>query len=211
MKRALLAAAATLSLAVPAGVVVAQDAMATTDATVTPTLTPEQQTMYDGWPADRRTMYDAWPDTYKVYYWTLTPEQQTGWWALNDDQRGRVYAMTPAQRTAAWASIAAQMSGAPPAATAGAATEANMSTSANTTMATPGMGAGATAMASGNMQFVSNPVVQNIPMDQATGDVPVCNEGQTDNCINAWEAGRRGANVTRPLQDWPGQPASETD
>ena len=228
MKRALLAAAASLALVTPAGAAIAQDAVVATDtAGNVYVLTPEQKVVYDTWPVDRRTMYDAWPNDYKVYYWTLTPDQQTGWWVLNDEQRGRVFAMTPEQRASAWASIAAQMSAAAtPAGTASMTTTTSTTTNATTGVTrtvtaesvtapsgattTTAVAATAAPVTSGDMRFVSNAVVQNIPMDQATGDVPVCKEGQTDNCINAWEAGRRGANVTRPLQEWPGRPASES-
>lgn len=192
MNRTLVAAAASLALAVP-GVAVAQTTVATDAAGNVYVMTDAQRGMYDTWPAERRTMYDAWPNDYKVYYWTLTPEQQNGWWVLNDDQRTRVYAMTPQQRAAAWTAIMAQMG----------ASGASTSASAN-------MNASAGSVA-GNMRFVSNAVVQNIAEgpDQPTGEVPVCAPNQQDNCINAWEAGRRGPNVDKPLGYWPGKPASE--
>lgn len=196
MKTTILAGAAALALAITPSAMAQDTDPAMADPAMEVTLTTEQQTMYDAWPADRRTMYDDWDAEWQTYYWTLTPAQQTGWWALTDDQRTRVYAMTPEQRTAAWRSISAQMAGTTPTAGAGAT-------------------AGANTMASGVMQsarinYVSNATVQSVPADQApSGDVPVCSAGQTDNCINAWEAGRRGAGVTRPLDHWPGSPASE--
>jgi hypothetical protein len=235
MTRALLAAAATLALTVPVGVAIAQDAVVATDAAGnTYVLTAEQQVMYDAWPADRRTMYDGWPNTYRVYYWTLTPDQQRGWWALTDEQRGQVYAMTPEQRTAAWASIATQMS----AAATPAGTASTTTTTSTTTNATTGVTTTTTAdtvttadgqttttaaattampepMASGAMQFVRKETVQPVAASAdasadaaalASGDLPVCKEGQQDGCINSWEKNKTG---TRPLNYWPGKPASE--
>ncbi len=61
------------------------------------------------------------------------------------------------------------------------------------------------------MRFVSNEMVQSTPGDQGppTGEVPICSANEQDNCINAWEAGKRGRGVTKPLGYWPGKPASE--
>ena len=52
-------------------------------------------------------------------------------------------------------------------------------------------------------------MVQSIPMDTPPANPPICQKGQQDNCINAWEAGKRGRGVDRPLNYWPGKPASE--
>lgn len=164
-------------------------------------MSAQQKTMYDGWPAERKAAYDAWPMEAKTYFWTLNDQQKRGWWVLNDEQRVRIVGMTPQQRTAAWTSIMNQMSGSAPA-TAAAGTQGNM---AATTSARTG------PAASGNMRFVSNAVVQNVATDQVQGEPPVCERGQTDNCINAWEAGKRGRGVTKPLDRWPGQPASQRD
>lgn len=149
--------------------------------------TMQQQAAYDGWPADRKQMYDAWPPEVRTYFWTLTPAQQNGWWLLNDDQRTRIYAMTPPQRVQAWNSIAAQLAG----------SNAGMMASSAGTMGS-----------TGNMAWVSNPMIQPIAGDQAVygvGVVPVCEEDQYDNCMNPWEAGVRGPSVERPLEYWPGE------
>lgn len=185
MRNLILAGAAALAFSAPAA---AQDMDADVEADVMAdvTLTADQRAMYDSWPMDRRTMYDAWPNEAQVYYWTLTPEQTEGWWVLNDDQRLRIVRMTPAQRTAAWTSVAAQMNGA--------------------ARAMP-----VSAGASANMRFVSNAMVQPIPEDSppvSGDDLPVCTPNQQDGCINSWEKNRTG---TRPLNYWPGKPASEID
>ncbi|WP_394270673.1 hypothetical protein [Qipengyuania sp.] len=166
-------------------------------------LSTDQQTAYQGWPDDRRNDYDAWPRNVQEYYWTLDTNQTQAWWILNNDQRARIIAMTPEQRAAAWTSIAAQMSGA----TAPADT---------TGMQQGTMQQGSTAMAGqsrdmGQMQFVRGEVVQTTPADQqpASGEMPICTANQQDNCMNAWEAGKRGKGVNRPLEEWPGRPASE--
>ena len=151
--------------------------------------TAEQEGMYDTWPADRQTAYDAWPGDVQEYYWTLDDNQTQAWWVLNDEQRVRIYEMTPQQRSTAWMQIAAQMNQASPTST---------STTSNTTTT------------SGNMRFVSSEVVQNTPGDQGPpeGDLPICEPNAQDNCINSWEARGTG---TKPLDYWPGQPASESD
>ncbi len=199
MKRTLLAAAASLALALPAGAAFAQDTVVARDAAGnTVVLSAEQQADYDAWPADRRTSYDAWPNTYRTYYWTLAPEQQTGWWALTDEQRTRVYAMTPEQRTAAWASIASQMS----ASATPAGTDVSTTASADASM---------TTTSSGNMQFVRREMTQSVAASAdtaalASGDLPVCKPNQQDGCINGWEKNKTG---NKPLSYWPGKPASE--
>ncbi len=189
MNKLILAGAAALAFAVPAS---AQDMAVTSDGDAY-VLTAPQQSTYDGWPTERQTVYSSWPSDYQTYYWTLTEPQQNGWWVLTDDQRAKVYAMTPQQRTAAWVAIEKQMSGMPASASA-------------TATAT-----GSTTVSSGNMRFVSNEMVQDTPGDAGppSGDVPICSANQQDNCINAWEAGKRGKGVARPLDYWPGKPASE--
>ena len=185
MKRYILAGAAALALALPAA---AQDMAVTSEGDVY-VLTDAQQVIYDAWPPERRVIYDAWPITYREYYWTLTPTQMEGWWVLTDDQRARVYAMTPEQRVTAWTAITTQMAGAAPRAT---------------TTATATSTAGPV-----NLRFVSNAVVQPVEADAPPADPPICAPNQQDDCINAWEAGKRGPGVTQPLGYWPGKPASE--
>ncbi|NVD44027.1 hypothetical protein [Qipengyuania atrilutea] len=167
----------------------------------------QQQAMYDSWPADRQTTYDAWPGEIQTYYFTLDDTQREAFWMLTNDQRQRVYALTPTQRTAAWNSIMTQMNAMNnDTAMPGNSASSNMSSTARTTTAN-----NSSAMGSGNIRFVSNQRVQNTPNDQGppTGDVPICSEGEEDNCINAWEAGRRGPNVTQPLGYWPGETDSD--
>lgn len=155
------------------------------------TLSADQQGAYDGWPVERRSTYDAWPPEVQEYYWTLTPEQNAGWWVLDDNQRVRIYKMTPDQRAQAWTAVAAQMG------------------NANGT-ATPARSAASTA---GGPRFVRSEVVQTTPArtPAADGELPICSQDAQDNCINAWEAGKRGPGVNRPLEYWPGRPASEID
>ena len=155
--------------------------------------TDAQETMYDGWPADRQTAYDAWPANVQEYYWTLTPAQTNGWWVLNDEQRVRIYEMTPEQRSTAWTQIAAQMNG--------ASTTATTATTASTSATT-----------STSPRFVRKEMSQSMPAGYtqvASGtDLPVCKANQQDGCINSWEKNRTG---TKPLDYWPGRPASQMD
>lgn len=60
------------------------------------------------------------------------------------------------------------------------------------------------------INYVSNETVQQTPEDDGppSTDVPICKAGQEDNCINSWEANRTG---NRPINYWPGRPASEID
>ncbi|MBU1605953.1 MAG: hypothetical protein KKD08_03975 [Alphaproteobacteria bacterium] len=158
-------------------------------------MTPAQQQMFMNWEDDQRIAYTRWPIEVQEYYWTLSDNQMRGWWVLNDEQRMRIVDMQPQQRAAAWTSIMNQMNGATPMPATPSATTTAPRT-ANTTV--------------GNIQYRSTAVVQNTPGDQGppTGDVPICSPNEQDNCINAWEAGKRGPGVTKPLGYWPGQPAS---
>lgn len=189
MNKLIFAGAAALALA--ASPSIAQDVAVDAEGNVY-VMTDAQQVMYDGWPEVRRVAYDAWPYGVQEYYWTLTPEQNAGWWLLNDSQRVRIYEMTPEQRAQAWTAVAAQMSNASDTAVA-----ARTSASAATT----------------GPRFVRSEVIQTTPASDraADGELPICADKAQDNCINAWEAGKRGPGVSRPLEYWPGRPASEID
>lgn len=191
MRNLILAGAAALAFtAAPA---IAQEVAVDAEGNVY-VLTDEQQVMYDGWPADRQTSYDGWPYEVQEYYWTLTPVQTQGWWVLTDDQRVRIYKMTPEARTQAWAQVASQMN-AGPAATTTAATATTAAASASTSAP----------------RFVSKEVTQTTPSGYTAvsgDDVPVCKGDQQDGCINSWEKNKTG---NRPLEYWPGRPASEID
>ncbi len=180
MNKLILVGAAALSLIAVPGT--AQD----TDAGAYDMNTTQQQ-MFMNWPDEMRIAYTRWPAELQAYYWTLTPQQMDGWWVLTDDQRNRIFVATPELRAQAWTAIAAQMA-------------ANPTSRAS-------MQPGATTM-SGNIRWVSNPVVQRIPPPHQ-GEYPVCKSDADDNCMNPWEAGLRGPNVERPLGYWPGKPASE--
>ncbi|WP_181950864.1 hypothetical protein [Aurantiacibacter spongiae] len=186
-----LAATAAVGLALTAAPGIAQDMEMTT----------QQQTMYDGWSAEQQSTYDAWPMNAKTYYWTLDAGQQEIWWNnLNNEQRVRIVGMTPAQQTQTWASINSQLNGNSAMANNSGHMSNNSGMSGNTT-------ATSRSTTSGNVRFVSNEVVQNAPAPH-NGEYPVCSSSRQDNCMNPWEAGRRGPGVPRPLQNWPGQPAS---
>lgn len=189
MNKLIFAGAAALALAIPA---VAQDMAVDADGNVY-VLTAPQQVIYDAWPVERQTIYTAWPNDYKVYYWTLTEPQQTGWWALTDAQRTQLYAMTPEARVAAWTSIEKQMMSMP---SANASDTAMVATTA------------ATTASMGMPQMVAGEVVQSTPAaTRANGEYPLCSATVTDSCINPREAGKNYGN--RPLNYWPGKPASE--
>lgn len=150
-------------------------------------MSTSQHRMIMHWPEDKRITYAGWPEEHQTYYWTLTPQQQTGWWILTDEQRNRIYVATPEQRAREWVANAARVTSTP-------------------STQTPTQMAGTTM--SGGIRWVSNPVVQQIPPPH-NGEYPVCKSDRDDNCMNPWEAGLRGPNVERPLEYWPGRPASE--
>ena len=162
--------------------------------------TEAQQGFYNGWPAVRQASYDSWPREQKEYFWTLTPEQTEGWWALTNEQRAQVYSATPEQRAIAWSQIAAQMNGADSAnaSTTGVAASAAATSSATTSAGT-------------THQFVRSEVIQTTPAASvaAGAEYPPCKGDQKDSCVNPREAGLNYGN--RPLQYWPGRPASEID
>lgn len=105
MRTLFLASAAALTLGFGGTALTAQDMAAPTAVT----LSVDQQTMYQGWPAEQKTSYEAWPGPYQTYYWTLTPTQQTAWWRLTAEQRTQIHHMAPDQRSVAWSSIEAQL------------------------------------------------------------------------------------------------------
>lgn len=177
-----------------AGAAALSFACAVPAAAQTVVLTTEQQATYDGWTMENRATYDAWPIDAKNYYWTLTPDQTPGWWALTDDQRVKIVAMTPDQRTAAWTAINAQMA---------ARADDNASTTGAMVSSSP--------MTGGTMQFIKREMAQPVQGSAdaaalASGDLPVCAKGQQDGCINSYEKTGKG---NRPLNYWPGKPASE--
>ena len=185
MKSIFLAGAAALTIiAAPA---IAQDAVTVVDGEDVYVLTEEQTVFYDAWPYERQAAYDAWPAGVQEYYWTLDDSQSEGWWVLTDPQRLRVYDMTPEQRTIAWQQISNQMS----------------SMEADTQMAD--------TSATPQPRFVRSEVSQTTPSGYKAADsedLPVCAEGQQDGCINSWEKNGTG---NRPIDYWPGRPASEID
>lgn len=161
-------------------------------------LSAQQQSMYDGWSAEQQTSYDGWPMEAQTYYWTLDDMQKDIWWnALNDDQRVRIVGMNDQQRMAAWQSIRSQMAG-----------STNATTPNSTTTGKTGMATRSSSSMNSNIRFVENAMVQNIPAPH-NGEYPPCKDGRTDNCINPREAGLNYGN--RPLDYWPGQPASQAD
>ena len=191
MKTLIMSGAAALAFV--AGPVVAQDAVAIADGEDVYVMTDDQTILYDAWPYERRTAYDAWPYNVQEYYWTLEEPQTNAWWMLDDTQRVNLYNMTPAQRTTAWQQINAQM---------------NSMNNASTT----GMTARTTAPATMQPRFVRSEVTQTTPAGYKASsqgaDLPVCTPRQQDGCINSWEKNKTG---NRPLEYWPGRPASEID
>lgn len=80
----------------------APSATVTTADGRTYTLTPEQQTLFDGWTAEQRAAYETWPYPAREYYWSLTGDQPMAWWALTDPQRVALVSWPPELRTYYW-------------------------------------------------------------------------------------------------------------
>ncbi|MXO85528.1 hypothetical protein GRI38_05740 [Altererythrobacter aurantiacus] len=175
-------------------------------------MTTMQQTDYDSWNATQQSTYDNWPGGVQEYYFTLNDDQQDAWWMLNDEQRVQVYNLGETQRTAAWTSIMNQVN----ARQSGMSGMNNSSQTGMNNASPTGMNnSSSTAMMSnmgnsGNIRFVRNEEVQAAPAPH-NGEYPICNSDMDDNCMNPWEAGKRGPGVEQPLSYWPGRPASEID
>lgn len=146
-------------------------------------LTSEQRMAYDAWPMERRATYDAWPDGVQTYYWTLPADRQTYYWTLDDAERVRIYEMPMNDRNAYWMERVAN------AATPNANASARAMTTPSRTTATNNSG-----------------MVQAVPAARS-GEYPPCRGAVQDGCVNPREAGLNYGN--RPLDHWPGQPASE--
>ncbi|MEO1922501.1 hypothetical protein T8S45_02815 [Blastomonas marina] len=170
------------SVAAATAMAMAPNAMADDHMEMQVELTTQQQAMYDGWSDANRMAYDAWPADVQAYYWTLTPMQAEAWWQLTDEQRVAIFEMVPAQRAATWQSISQQMN------KRSATTQSASST---------------------NVRYQSGAVVQTVPANTVQGDYPICADGRTDACIQPRAAGKNWGN--RPLDYWPGKPASEMD
>ncbi len=190
MNKTLLAAATALSMiSVPAMADHHESGEMTADQQMMyDELSPADRAEFDTYTADQQTMYFGWNDALRGYYWSLNDEQQDAWWYLNDEQRATIFQIqAPEQRAAAWNSVIAQVSELED----GNATTQQAAATTSTT----------------DMRFVSNAVVQDAPAPHQ-GEYPVCESDADDNCINAWAAGQRGPGVDRPLDYWPGEPAS---
>ena len=176
------------SVAAATAMAMAPNAMADDHMEMQVELTAQQQAMYDGWSDANRMTYDAWPADVQAYYWTLTPMQTRAWWQLTDEQRVAIFEMAPAQRAATWQSISQQMN--QRSATAQTATTTDATT---------------------DPRYQSNAVVQTTPAStrSAKGEYPICRGDMTDGCIQPRAAGKNWGN--RPLDYWPGKPASEMD
>ncbi|MEL1250586.1 hypothetical protein [Aurantiacibacter gilvus] len=194
MKNLILATASALSLAAVPAAAEAQQREAPEDAPafysaaheeLLREMSPDFRIHFDTLDEDQQALYFGWNDALRGYYHTLNDEQRHAWWYLNDEQRIQLYQVQgEAARDAAWDSVIAQVGTLE--AQQAAAPERDTS-----------------------MTFVSNAVVQDIPMPAHPDEYPVCEGDNDDHCINAWAAGQRGPGVDRPLDYWPGRPASE--
>ena len=74
-------------------------------------------------------------------------------------------------------------------------------------MGTSGMGAMGTTTSAGMPRFVRGEVAQAAPAATPGAEYPPCRGELQDGCVNPREAGLNYGN--RPLNYWPGRPASE--
>jgi len=109
MRKVLLASVAALAVLAAPVPLLAQASAPAASPQPGLTLSAEQLTQYDSWPADRQTAYSAWPAVYQDYYWTLEPTQQDAYFWLDDQQRLQLSQMSGAQQAEAWGSILSQV------------------------------------------------------------------------------------------------------
>ena len=193
MRTIALRGALALALAAVPMALVAQDVMIAT-------MTAEQQSAYDNWPADQRAGFETWPTDYRAYYWTLSANQQTGYWKLTNEQRATIAGLTPEQQIATWASIEQQMAGSP------APTSATVAGTGDT-MTTAVTQPGSDTLPQVTTVTTSSGNYAPPPASAMNKAYPLCSRTVQDSCINPREAGKNYGN--RPLGYWPGKPASE--
>ena len=187
MRTILMAGAAAISMAaIPVTSLAQSDVPGSTnsisDKRAVYEMSEEQKGMYDSWPAEKQSEYESWPYDYQVYYWDLDPMYQPGFWALTPEQRTKIYSMEALDQETAWKSVMAQLNG--------------------ETVATAETSSGDVATS-----YQNSAVVQGNMTAEAKDEYPVCKGDIQDSCINPRAAGMNWGN--RPLDYWPGKPASE--
>ncbi len=145
----------------------------------------DYRTAYWGWPAANQTAYWAWPVDYRTSYWTWPSDYQTYYWALTPEQQTAWWALSSTQRGEILAMTPDQQLAA--------------WSSINQQIAAQQASEVKTVMA-------PSPAAQPAPAAR-TGEYPICGGAIQDSCINPREAGKNYGN--RPLDYWPGKPASE--
>lgn len=153
------------------------------------------QTEFWTYPADYRTAYWAWPADYRNAYWQWPADYRTSYWTWPSNYQTYYWGLTPEQQTAWWA-LSAEQRGQILAMTP----EQQMAawTSINSQI---------TASKTPNTVMTTSTTAQATPAAR-TGEYPICGGAIQDSCINPREAGKNYGN--RPLQYWPGKPASES-
>ena len=76
------------------GAMAQDDAMSQDDAmpmNQSPTMTPQQQTIYNGLTASQKASFDSWDLQQKGLYFALSPEQRTQLWALPAAQQAQAW------------------------------------------------------------------------------------------------------------------------
>ena len=155
------------------------------------------RTMYDGWPMDRQTSYWLLPEAQQTDFWMLEPMEQQAFWLLTTEQRNKLYAMNADQRGAAWDAVTTQMR---------KQMQGNSASASNTMGNSTMSNSGSMASNNGQVRYVKKEIVQGGARATQPADYPVCSATVTDSCINPYAAGQRGP---KPLDYWPGKPASE--
>ena len=131
-----------------------------------PTMTPQQMTIYNGLTADQKVQFDGWDLQQKGLYFALSAEQRSQLWAL-----------PMAQRQQAWMQIrkAAGLPATPAMNNSGGA------------MAQDNMATGAMAkdsMATGTQKMANSGARTAPPAAAMNKDYPKCSRTVTDNCMN---------------------------
>ena len=180
MRNLLLAGAAAMSIAGMSTAAVAQDASAPMGSTNT----VEDKQGGIEMTAEQQAEYDSWPEEQQVMFVAWEPVYQEYYWTLTPTQKEGYWVLNDEQRMQINQMTPAQRSAAWSAITSQIDEATSPAAQSATTSAEPGTPAATTPK-----------------------DYPICSAEVQDSCIQPRAAGKNYGN--RPLDYWPGEPASK--
>ncbi|MCB2061637.1 MAG: hypothetical protein KDE21_14075 [Novosphingobium sp.] len=182
MRRYLLAGAAAISVAMMPTTLMAQANVAGSTNTVDDKRSDYEMT------SEQQAMHDAWTAEQQADYATWPYDYRVYYWSLDPAQQEGYWVLTPDQRVQIYTMVPERR------------IEAWNSVLAQIN------GSSATT-APKTTRYVSNEVVEGNRTPQPQAEYPVCKGAVQDSCINPRAAGLSWGN--RPLDHWPGKPASD--